>query len=145
MKVNTPAGWLEAIPTKVNTPGGWKDVVSVKVNTPGGWKPVWEAGPLAEEPLWLYGVEQTNKPGRVVDFVLQKGLGPYDPLDEGFMFRCSTISGLDGYVGRNFSKTFPSNVAYTKFDCTVEDMYGDGTANPEYLYRKISFEVRPRA
>jgi hypothetical protein len=48
MKVNTPSGWLDAIPTKVNTPGGWKDVVSVKVNTPGGWKPVWEAGPVAE-------------------------------------------------------------------------------------------------
>ena len=145
MKVNTPSGWLEAIPTKVNTPGGWKDVVSVKVNTPGGWKPVWEAGPPAEEPLWLYGVEQTNKPGRVVDFVLQKGLGPYDPLDEGFMFRCSTTSGMDGYVGRTFTKTFPSGTAYMKFDCTVEDMYGDGTANTDYLYKKISFEVRPTA
>jgi hypothetical protein len=97
-----------------------------------------------EEPLWLYDVEQTNKPGRVVDFVLKKGLGPYDPLDEGFLFRCSTISGLDGYVGRTFTKTFPST-AYTKFDCTVEDLYGDGTANPDYLYKKIAFEVRPTA
>ena len=106
---------------------------------------VWPDAPPTEEPLWLYGVEQTNKPGRVVDFVLQKGLGPYDPLDEGFMFRCSTISGLDGYVGRTFTKTFPSGTAYTKFDCTVEDLYGDGTANTDYLYKKISFEVRPTA
>ena len=48
MKVNTPSGWLDAIPTKVNTPEGWKDVASVKVNTPGGWKLVSEAGPAAE-------------------------------------------------------------------------------------------------
>jgi hypothetical protein len=100
------------------------------------------AAPPAEEPLWLYDVEITYKPGLVVDFVLKKGLSGFDPLDEGFMFRCSTISGLDGYVGRNFTKTFPST-AYTKFDCTVEDLYGDGTANTDYLYKKISFEVKP--
>jgi hypothetical protein len=98
-----------------------------------------------EEPLYLYDVEQTNKGGGVVDFVLKKGLGPYDPSDEGFMFRCSTVGGLDGYVPRNFTKKFPSNTAYTKFECTVEDLYGDGTANPEYLYKTISFSVSPTA
>ncbi len=146
MAINVLSGgsFKPGIPKGVLQDGAWKEPKKVWALQGGVWKLAWEAGPPAEEPLWLYGVEQTNKPGRVVDFVLQKGLGPYDPLDEGFMFRCSTMSGLDGYCGRNFTKTFPPT-AYTKFDCTVEDFYGDGTANTDYLYKKISFEVRPTA
>jgi hypothetical protein len=98
--------------------------------------------PPEEEPLYLYDVEQTNKGGGVVDFVLKKGLGPYDPLDEGFMFRCVQFKSLDGYVPRTFTKTFPPN-GYSGLDCTVEDHYGDGTANPDYLYKKIEFKVYP--
>jgi hypothetical protein len=93
-----------------------------------------------EEPLWLYDVAQTNKGGGVVDFALKKGLGPYDPLDEGFMFRCVQFPTLNGYVPRNFTKNFPPN-GYSGLDCTVEDLYGDGTANPEYLHKTISFKV----
>jgi hypothetical protein len=98
--------------------------------------------PPEEEPLYLYDVEQTSRGGGVVDFALKKGLGPYDPLDEGFMFRCAQFSTLNGYVMRNFTKTFPPN-GYSGLDCTVEDLYGDGTANPEYLHKTISFKVYP--
>lgn len=96
-----------------------------------------------DEPLWLYDVDITYKGSNVVDFALKKGLTGIDPLDEGFMFRCAQFSSLNGYVPRNFTKTFPVS-AYSALDCTVEDLYGDGTANPEYLYKTISFQVSPR-
>jgi hypothetical protein len=102
-----------------------------------------DVGAVEEEPLWLYDVDITYKGSNVVDFALKKGLTGIDPLDEGFMFRCAQFSSLDGYVPRNFTKTFPAS-AYSALDCTVEDMYGDGTANPEYLYKKISFQVQPK-
>ena len=85
----------------------------------------------------------TYKGSNVVDFALKKGLEPFDPLDEGFMFRCVQFKSLDGYVPRNFTKTFPAS-AYSALDCTVEDLYGDGTANTDYLYKKISFQVTPK-
>lgn len=100
------------------------------------------APPPTEEPLWLYDVEQVNKGGGVVDFTLKKGLTGIDPLDEGFMFRCAQFSTLNGYVPRTFTKTFPTN-GYNGLDCTVEDLYGDGTANPDYLHKTISFKVYP--
>lgn len=99
--------------------------------------------PVVEEPLWLYDVDITYKGSLVVDFALKKGLTGIDPLDEGFMFRCAQFSSLDGYVPRNFTKTFPAS-AYSELDCTVEDLYGDGTANQDYLYKSISFQVSPR-
>ena len=99
--------------------------------------------PPTEEPLWLYDVDITYKGSNVVDFALKKGLTGIDPLDEGFMFRCVQFKSLDGYVPRNFTKTFPAS-AYSALDCTVEDLYGDGTANTDYLYKKISFQVQPK-
>lgn len=101
------------------------------------------APPPTEEPLWLYDVDITYKGSNVVDFALKKGLTGIDPLDEGFMFRCAQFSSLNGYVPRNFTKTFPAS-AYSALDCTVEDLYGDGTANPDYLHKIISFQVQPK-
>ena len=98
-----------------------------------------------EVPQYLYDITQVNKPGRVVDFTALKGFVPVDLTEEAFMFRCSTISGLDGYVERNFTKTFPSGTAYTRFECTLADQYGDGTSNPELLNKTISFTVIPTA
>ena len=104
------------------------------------------SGGTTEEPLWLYDVEQVNKPGRVVDFTALKGFIPPDLSDEAFMFRCSTISGLDGYVARTFTKTFPSGTAYTSFACTLADLYGDGiVANNPTMLKTISFTVTPTA
>jgi hypothetical protein len=96
-----------------------------------------------DEPLYLYDVEVVYKANYVVDFTLKKGLSGIDPLDEAFMFRCVQMP-KDGYVGRTFSKQWSVN-GYGKLDCTVEDMYGDGTANPEYLHKTISFQITPRA
>jgi hypothetical protein len=109
---------------------------------------VWPDAPPVDEPPYLYGIEQVNQPGRVVNFTALKGFVPEgDALgDEAFMFRCSTISGLDGYVARSFTKTFPSSTAYTKFDCTLEDLYGDGTNAAGSLTKaKISFQATPTA
>ena len=98
--------------------------------------------PAVEQP-YLYAVEQVNKGSLTVDFTAKKGFvpAPEDAIDEGFMFRCAQFSSLDGYVRREFSKTFPAS-GYSKLDCTLEDMYGDGTANAE-MRNTISFEVRP--
>jgi hypothetical protein len=100
--------------------------------------------PAVEQP-YLYAVEQVNKGSLTVDFTAKKGFvpAPEDAIDEGFMFRCAQFSSLDGYVRREFSKTFPAS-GYSKLDCTLEDMYGDGTANAE-MRKTLSFEVRPTA
>ena len=99
-----------------------------------------------EVPAYLYDIVQVTKPGRVVDFTALKGFVPVDLTEEAFMFRCSTISGLDGYVARNFTKTFPSGTAYTSFACTLQDMYGDGIpANNGTMLKTISFTVKPTA
>ncbi len=107
---------------------------------------VWPDAPPPEVQPYLYAVEQTKKGGGVVDFTALKGFVPEGDaaLDEGFMFRCSTVSGLDGLVRRTFTKTFPSNTAHTKFECTLEDMYGDGIpANNAEMMKTISFTVYP--
>lgn len=105
---------------------------------------VWPDAPPPEVPQELYAVEQVNKSGRVVDFTALKGFVPEDLTEEAFMFRCSTISGLDGYVPRTFSKTFPSGTAYARFDCTLEDLYGDGSSTAGSLTKaKISFQAMP--
>jgi hypothetical protein len=104
--------------------------------------------PSVEEQPYLYGIEQVNKPNRVVDFTALKGFVPEGDAieEEAFMFRCSTISGLDGYVPRNFTKTFPSGTAYTKFECTLADQYGDGIpANNGEMLKTISFTAYPTA
>jgi hypothetical protein len=109
---------------------------------------VWPDAPPPEVPPYLYAVEQVNKPGRVVDFTALKGFVPEGDAieDEAFMFRCSTISGLDGYVARNFTKTFPSGTAYNKFECTLADQYGDGIpANNGEMMKTISFTAYPTA
>lgn len=101
-----------------------------------------DTGEVAADP-WLRDVIVTNKGSNVVDFELVKDFQPADPLDEGFMFRCTQFSTLNGYVSRTFTKTFPQS-AYTKLDCTVEDMYGDGTADAT-TRKTISFQVSPTA
>jgi hypothetical protein len=128
-----------ATPSKIIV--GTTPVTKVMVGTDQVW-------PAEEVPPYLYDIEQVNKPGRVVDFTALKGFVPEGDAieDEAFMFRCSTISGLDGYVARNFTKTFPSGTAYTKFECTLADQYGDGIpANNGVMLKTISFTATPRA
>lgn len=100
----------------------------------------------AEEDPWLYAIEQVNQPNRVVDFTAKKGLVLTDEqaIDEGFTFRCAQISSLDGYVRREFSKTFPTYAG--PLNCTLEDLYGDGVpANNETMLKTLSFVVSPQS
>ena len=88
----------------------------------------------------------TYKGSNVVDFTAKKGFvpAPEDAIDEGFMFRCVQFPTLDGYVRREFSKTFPAS-AYSALDCTLEDTYGDGIpANNAEMLKTLSFKVTPR-
>lgn len=147
MKVLDAGAWKDANPKGVLDGGVWKAPKTVYVLSGGVWTQVWP-GVTEEVPLYLYDIVQVNKPGRVVDFTALKGyVPPGDAIeDEAFMFRCSTISGLDGYVARNFTKTFPSGTAYTSFACTLADQYGDGIpANNAEMMKTISFTVRPTA
>lgn len=139
MKVNTPSGWLDATPKKLLTPNGWSDIVSVKMATPSGWQPVW---PPAEQPLYLYDIEITYLPNYEVSFKALKGLPPNG--DEAFMFRCVEMP-KDGYVAREFTKKWSSN-GYSKLNCTLADLYGDGNpANNAEMMKTLSFTITPRA
>lgn len=123
----------------------WTPAQEVHVLSGGEWKRVWPeaAPPPVEEPQELYAVEVTYKPNYVVDFVAKKGFVPEGDAagDEAFMFRCVQMP-RDGYVGRVFSKQWSVN-GYGMLDCTLEDLYGDGTANSP-LKTKISFQIQPR-
>jgi len=96
--------------------------------------------PAAADTRYLYDVTVTNKPALVIDFALQSGLAPSG--NDQYMFRCVQFPTLDGYVGRTFSKTFPTS-AYSSLDCSVQDLYGDGTANADSR-RTITFTVSPK-
>ena len=137
-------GNLQRLNTRIGAGAKWSHTASPVPNFRTVQFEVLPVAPAVDEPLWLYDVDITYKGSLVVDFALKKGLTGIDPLDEGFMFRCVQLPSLDGYVPRTFSKTFPAT-AYSALDCTVQDMYGDGTANPDYLYKTISFQVTPRA
>jgi hypothetical protein len=93
----------------------------------------------AVEPPYLYGVDVESLPGYEVKFTLKKGL----PVsgDEAFNFTTTSASNMNGYVTRVFTKTFPS--AGWK-DCSIQDLYGDGTANPDSR-KTITVQVQAKA
>jgi hypothetical protein len=135
MKVNTPAGWSDGTPSKINTPAGWQSVQKVQVATPEGWKQVW---PEESVPPYLYDVTIEYKGNHVVDFTALSGFVHTDPTEEAYMFRCAESSSLNGYVGKNFTKTFPVT-AYAKYNCTLQDVSGD--LGDQSLSKTISFTV----
>jgi hypothetical protein len=119
MKVNTPSGWQDAIPTKVNTPGGWKDVVSVKVSTPNGWKPVWEAGPVAE-PEVLTELRWKQIGPSQIEFTAWGGSGTYFYDFDG--------DGGDTETNNYGEKVIVHVYKYTGYKtCTCLDMAGGPT------------------
>lgn len=84
------------------------------------------AGPAPEgepEPPYLYDVAITYQGNHVVDFTALSGF-VHNPSEEAYMFRCEEIPSLNGYVGKNFTKTFPVT-AYSKFNCSLQDVSGD--------------------
>ena len=134
MKVNTPAGWTDCTPTKINTPSGWQPVKTVKMAVDGVWKDVF---PPASIPPYLYDVDIVYQGNHVVDFTALSGYIHTQAEEEAYMFRCTEVSSLNGYVSKNFTKTFPVT-AYTKFNCTLQDVSGD---IPAVDAKSISFTI----
>jgi hypothetical protein len=98
-----------------------------------------EVLPANPHPPYLYDCTSVASAGWVVDFTILDGW-PAGDINEAYMFRCQTLTGFDGYVGRNFQRTFRST-AYNTFDCTLEDL--SNIAGKER--KTISFKIYPRA
>lgn len=75
-------------------------------------------------PPYLYGVDIVYKGNRVVDFTALSGSVHLDPEDESYLFRCTEFPTLNGYVRKNFTKTFPVS-GYSKLNCQLEDVSSD--------------------
>ncbi len=132
---------LQAGAFKKATPKGvlvgttWKTPTKVCVLENGVWKQVWPDA----APQYLYDCTSVASAGYVVDFTVLDGW-PAGDINEAYMFRCSTLTGYDGYVGRSFQRTFRAT-AYSTFDCTLEDV-----GNVVGKERKtISFKCYPKA
>lgn len=98
-----------------------------------------EVLPANPNPPYLYDCTSVASTGWVVDFTVLDGW-PAGDINEAYMFRCSTLTGYDGYVGRNFQRTFRAT-AYNTFDCSLEDL-----SNIAGKERKIiNFTCSPRA
>jgi hypothetical protein len=137
MKVLKNGAWVDGTPKGVLVSGAWKTPSKVSVLKDGVWVKAWPADVAA--PPYLYDCTSVASAGYVVDFTVLDGWPPGD-VNEAYMFRCSTLTGFDGYVGRNFQRTFRAT-AYSSFDCTLEDL-----SNVVGKERKtISFKCYPRA
>lgn len=133
MKVNTPSGWLDAIPTKVNTPEGWKDVASVKANTPSGWKLVWGAG-SATEPEVLTELRWKQIGPSQIEFTAWGGSGTYF-----YDFDGDSASTEGGGYGEKVSVHTYKSTGYKT--CTCMDMAG----GPNQQGVKVSVDLSVKA
>lgn len=143
-----PVGWQmknrnarvvsnEKIDTR-NAPASSETLVGGgSVNWRGTTFEVLPPGPAA--PQYLYDCTSIASAGYVVDFTVLDGW-PAGDVNEAYMFRCSTLTGYDGYVGRNFQRTFRAT-ANGYFDCTLEDL----SNIPGKTRQTISFRCYPRA
>lgn len=141
MQVLHNGAFVPARPMGVYQHSTWTPAQTIFVLSAGAWKQVWpDAAP--PEPQELYAVEVAYRPNYVVDFTAKKGFVPEGDAagDEAFMFRCVQMP-KDGYVGRTFTKQWSMN-GYGGLDCTLEDLYGDGTAGANNGTR-ISFRIYP--
>jgi hypothetical protein len=137
MKILNANAWKNATPKGVLVGTAWKTPTAVHVLQGGVWKKVWpDAAPV---PDYLYDCTTVASAGYVVDFTVLDGW-PEGNANEAYMFRCSTLTGYDGYVGRSFQKTFRAT-AYNSYDCTLEDL----SNIPGKTLQTISFKCYPRA
>ena len=137
MKILNANTWKNASPKGVLVGTTWKTPTKISVLENGVWKQVWPDA--AADPQYLYDCTSVASAGYVVDFTVLDGW-PAGDANEAYMFRCSTLTGYDGYVGRNFQKTFRST-AYNSYDCTLEDL----SSIPGKTRQTISFKCYPRA
>jgi len=85
----------------------------------------------------LYDVEIEYLPAYEVRFT---ALTDYaESANDAFFFRCSNETGLDGYVGRTFTKKFSGTAPKT---CTLQDYYGGGAGG---TMNTITFSVSPKS
>ena len=95
---------------------------------------------LAPQPVTydgLYGVRVEYLDNYVVRFTALTSYAA-DP-EEAFFFRCVQIP-RDGYVGREFEKTWVAS-GYNALDCTLEEYW----ATPNGVMNKLNFRISPRA
>jgi hypothetical protein len=95
---------------------------------------------LAPQPVTydgLYGVRVEYLDNYVVNFTALTSYAA-DP-EEAFFFRCVQMP-RDGYVGREFQKTWAVN-GYGALDCTLEEYW----ATPSGVMNKLNFRISPRA
>jgi hypothetical protein len=85
------------------------------------------AEPPVDEPPYLYDAVVEYLPAYAVKFTLKKGI-PVSP-DEAFAVLCSYYPAANGYVTREFTKTFRSSTS--EYPVEIQDLYGDGTANAD--------------
>ncbi len=95
--------------------------------------------PVDPNPPYLYDCTSVSSAGYVVDFTVLDGW-PAGDINEGYFFSCSTLTGYDGYVGRNFQRTFRAT-AFGSFDCQLEDRSNIAGKT----LQTISFTCSPRA
>jgi hypothetical protein len=116
MKVNTPAGWMDATPKKINTPAGWMDVVSIKVNTPNGWKDL----ASASEPELLTSISWKKTASMTIEFTAWGGSGTYFWDFDGD----GQSNETNNYGEKVIVHTYKYGGAKT---CTCMDMAGNAT------------------
>jgi hypothetical protein len=134
IKILNANAWKNASPKGVLVGTTWKTPTKISVLENGVWKQVW---PDAAPP-YLYDVQITQTPDYSADFTALDGWPPGD-VNEAYFFKCTTITGLDGYVGRNFSRRFGLS-GYSSFACSLRDMSGI----PGKTLQTISFNVTVR-
>ena len=134
---NPPVGWISIlrgakrlINTAIDRKSG-KSCIEVVSSTSIYWRTLAfevKAVPLVTDvPPYLYDVAIEYAGNHVVNFTALSGF-PHDSnpevSEEAYMFRCTEVPSLNGYVAKNFTKTFPVT-AYSKFNCTLQDVSGD--------------------
>jgi hypothetical protein len=96
---------------------------------------------MPEAPVVLTGVDIVYGSISTVNFTAIKGVVDDPEGDESFMFTCVEVPSLNGYVGRTFQKVFPGTTTY---NCSLEDIYGDGSGDPS-TRKTVTFTVTPKA
>jgi hypothetical protein len=97
--------------------------------------------PGATPGVVLTGVDIKYGTLSTVNFTAIKGVVNDPDGDEAFLFSCVEVPSLNGYVGREFQRVFPGTTVY---NCSLEDIYGDGSGDPA-TRKTVTFTVKPQA
>jgi hypothetical protein len=134
MKVIQSGAWKDATPKGVLQGGVWKTPAKVSVLKDGAWVSVWP--PAIDIPPYLYDAQVVKVPDYTVEITALDGWPEGDP-NEFYHFTCTTITGLNGYVPRKFTKQFGLS-GYSSFACSLQDVSGI----PGKELKTITFNVQ---